>query len=84
MTNNKGIFAHEKEHDKSIIYSCSGCSDIAQLANYIAAECDRKGIAEISSIAGVGGGVKPLVNKRSQARKIVAIDGCPLQCAKHC
>ena len=41
-----------------LIYSCSGCSNIAQLANSVAIELDREVKAEMSCIAGVGGGVK--------------------------
>lgn len=37
-----------------IVYSCSGCSSAAQLANYLALRLDRSGSAEMSCIAGVG------------------------------
>ncbi len=67
-----------------LIYSCSGCSDIAQLANHIAVTMDRLELTEMSCIVGVGGGVKPLVKKAQSGRKIIAVDGCPLHCAKHC
>ncbi len=67
-----------------LVYSCSGCSSAAQLANYVAVRLDRLGVAEMSCIAGVGGDVKPLVNKATSGRPIVAIDGCALACAKRC
>ncbi|MCB1663050.1 MAG: zinc-binding protein [Pseudomonadales bacterium] len=67
-----------------LIYSCSGCSNIAQLANRIAVELDRNKQAEMSCIAGVGGGVKSLVKKAQAKRDIIAIDGCELACVKHC
>jgi uncharacterized metal-binding protein len=67
-----------------LVYSCSGCSNIAQLANDVAVKMDREGLAEMSCIAGVGGNVKPLVKKAQSGRKIIAIDGCVLQCAKSC
>ncbi len=67
-----------------LVYSCSGCSNIAQLANDVAVKMDREGIAEMSCIAGVGGNVKPLVQKAKSGRKIIAIDGCILQCTKSC
>ncbi len=67
-----------------LVYSCSGCSNTAQLANQIAVEMDRGRVAEMSCIAGVGGGVPSLVNKAKGARIIIAIDGCPLHCVKHC
>ena len=67
-----------------LIYSCSGCSNIAQLANSVAIELDRERKAERSCIAGVGGGVKTLVKKARSGRTIVALDGCPLHCVKSC
>ncbi|HEY8783302.1 MAG TPA: putative zinc-binding protein [Mucilaginibacter sp.] len=69
---------------KPIVYSCSGCSSAAQMANYLAIQLDRKGIAEMSCIAGVGGNVKKLVQTAHSGRKIIVIDGCPLACSKAC
>lgn len=70
--------------DSPIIYSCSGCSSAAQMANYIAVKLDRMGIAEMSCIVGVGGNVKKLVKTAHSGRKLVVIDGCPLACGKAC
>jgi uncharacterized metal-binding protein len=67
-----------------IIYSCSGCSSAAQMANYIALQLDKLGIAEMSCIAGVGGDVPHLVKIAKSGRLIIALDGCPLACAKNC
>lgn len=67
-----------------LIYSCSGCSNVAQLANTLAVRIDRAGLAEMSCIAGVGGDVKSLVRKAQSKRPILAIDGCHLHCAKAC
>lgn len=76
------------ERETPLVYSCSGCSSAAQLANNVAVKLDRAGVAEMSCIAGVGGGVKSLVNKAKRAaaagRRIVVLDGCHLQCARHC
>ncbi len=69
---------------KPLVYSCSGCSSAAQMANYIAVQLDRRGFAEMSCIAGVGGNVKKLVRTALSGRKIIAIDGCPLACSKAC
>lgn len=65
-----------------LVYSCSGCSDVAQLANAIAVRLDRDGIAQMSCIAGVGGRVKPLVREAMSGRTIVIVDGCPLACCE--
>ena len=67
-----------------LVYSCSGCSSAAQLANAVALRLDRSGRAEMSCIAGVGGGVAPLVKLAQSGRTILAIDGCPLACARAC
>lgn len=67
-----------------LVYSCSGCSSAAQLANAVALRLDRDGTAEMSCIAGVGGGVAPLVRLAQSGRTIIAIDGCPLACAREC
>ena len=69
---------------KPLVYSCSGCSSAAQMANYLAVRLDRLGIAEMSCIAGVGGNVNKLVHTARSGRKIIVIDGCPLACAKAC
>lgn len=67
-----------------LLYSCSGCSNVAQLANTLAVRIDRAGLAEMSCIAGVGGDVKSLVKKAQSKRPILAIDGCHLHCVKAC
>lgn len=66
--------------DKPLVYSCSGCSNVAQLANDLAVTLDREDIAEMSCIAGLGGDVLPLIRKARSGRDIIAIDGCALNC----
>jgi uncharacterized metal-binding protein len=65
------------------MYSCSGCSNLAQLANHMAVTLDRRGQVEMSCIAGVGGDVAPLVRVATAGRPIVALDGCALACVRH-
>jgi uncharacterized metal-binding protein len=73
---------------RPLVYSCSGCSDAAQLANQLALRLDRAGLAEMSCIAGVGGGVPSLVRKAQEAaacgRELLALDGCALACSRAC
>lgn len=66
-----------------VVYACSGCSDAGELADRIARRLTREGAAEMSCLAGIGGRVKPLVNKANAAERILAIDGCPLNCTRH-
>jgi uncharacterized metal-binding protein len=71
---------------KPLIYSCSGCSSAAQLANHLALRMDRGMVAEMSCIAGLGGDVNPLVRTATHAaetgRPIIMLDGCPLECGR--
>ncbi len=67
---------------RPLVYSCSGCSSAAQLANHVAVRLDRSGVAEMSCIAGVGGDVASLVKTAHSGRPIIALDGCALVCVK--
>ena len=69
---------------RPLIYSCSGCSDVAQLANNVAVSLDHAGEFEMSCISGVGGKVPSLVKTARSGRPITVIDGCPLHCARAC
>lgn len=66
-----------------LVYACSGCSSAAQLANQMALQLDHAALAEMSCIAGVGAGVKPLARTAQSGRPILALDGCPLHCVRH-
>lgn len=74
--------AVRRRTDLPLIYSCSGCSSAAQLANHLAVRLDRSGHAEMSCIAGVGGDVPSLVRVATSGRPIVAVDGCKLRCVQ--
>ena len=67
-----------------LVYSCSGCSSAAQMANWLAIRLDRDGAAEMSCIAGVGGGVTGLVRTAQSGRPVLALDGCVLACVSAC
>lgn len=75
---------HNKNMNLPIVYSCSGCSSVAQMANFIALQLDKQGVAEMSCIAGIGGDVPHLLKIAHSGRPIVALDGCPLACTKSC
>lgn len=67
-----------------LVYACSGCSSVAQLANGMAVRLDRLGKAEMSCISGVGGGVPALLKVARSGRPILALDGCALACVRAC
>src|SRR5262245_55184038 len=76
MTERRGAAAD----GKPLVYSCSGCSSAAQLANALAVKLDRLGAAEMSCVAGLGGDVPSLVRLARSGRPILALDGCVLVC----
>lgn len=53
------------------------------MANHLAVQMDRRNVAEMSCIAGVGGDVPSLVRVAKSGRPIVALDGCALHCTLH-
>lgn len=67
-----------------LVYSCSGCSSAAQLANALALRLDRDGEAQMSCIAGVGADIPSFVRQATSGRPILALDGCPLACVRGC
>ena len=71
-----------RKKDLPLVYSCSGCSSAAQMANHVALRLDREGEAEMSCIAGVGGNVPHLVRIAQSGRPILAIDRCALECTR--
>lgn len=71
-----------RDRNFPLVYSCSGCSSVAQMANHVALQLDRRGVAEMSCIAGVGGDVPHLLKIARSGRPIIALDGCPLACTR--
>jgi uncharacterized metal-binding protein len=65
-----------------LVYSCSGCSSAAQMANALAIKLDRLDVAEMSCIAGLGGDVPSLMSLARSGRPILALDGCALVCVQ--
>lgn len=72
----------ESYDELPLVYSCSGCSSAAQMADDLAVRLDRERVAEMSCIAGVGGDVGPLVDTATSGRRMLVIDGCPLECTR--
>jgi len=70
--------------DKALIYACSGCSNVGQLANAIALDLHRDGYGEMGCIAGLGGDIPSHIKLANSGRPILSIDGCPMECVRRC
>lgn len=62
-----------------IVFACAGCSFAARLSWDLAKALDRRGVAEMSCLAGVGAR-KPAFLRKLVGRPIWVIDGCPIEC----
>ncbi|HIH36349.1 MAG TPA: zinc-binding protein [Methanocellales archaeon] len=67
---------------ETLIFSCAGGSNVGQIANQAAIELTKMGHGKIYCLAGIGGHVSHLIESTKIAKKIVAIEGCPVQCSK--
>ena len=67
-----------------LIFACSGAADVGEIADLAARKLSKDGIGTMFCLAGVGGRVEPVMQKTKSASKILAIDGCELDCVKNC
>jgi len=66
-----------------LIFACSGAADVGKIADLSARKLSESGVGKMSCLAGIGGRVKPLMEAAEASETILAIDGCPLQCARN-
>lgn len=65
-----------------VIFSCSGCADVGELADQAARKLTRDGAGKMACLAGISGRVSGIVKSTEAAQSILAIDGCPLECTR--
>ncbi|BBD09883.1 putative zinc-binding protein [Desulfovibrio ferrophilus] len=66
----------------TLIFSCSGAADVGEMADQAARSLTREGKGKMFCLAGIGGRVSGIMKTTEAAAKILAIDGCPLNCAR--
>ena len=66
----------------TLIFACSGAADVGELTDLAARELTREGIGKMFCLAGVGGRVGGILEKTKAAGRILALDGCQLDCAR--
>jgi len=65
-----------------VLLPCSGGSNCGQIANKVAVQLTEKGLGNIYCLAGIGAHIEPMIESARSARRIVAIDGCSVACAR--
>jgi len=68
--------------DEVLLFSCSGGSNVGQIANEAAKKLADLGIGGMSCLAGISGNVSGFVQATRDVKKVVVIDGCPIHCAR--
>ncbi|HUS76428.1 MAG TPA: putative zinc-binding protein [Methanothrix sp.] len=63
------------------VVTCSGASNVGQIANQAAIKLAKEKVAGFFCLAGVGAHIKGMVKSAKEADLMVSIDGCPVQCA---
>ena len=70
------------EPSEILIFPCSGGSNVGQIANQAGVKLTQDGIGNFFCLAGIGGHVSGMIESTRAGKVLVAIDGCPVACAK--
>jgi len=66
-----------------LIFACSGSADVGKIADLAARKLNEESVGKMFCLAGVGGRVEGIMETTKAAKAILAIDGCPLECARN-
>ncbi len=67
-----------------LIFACSGAADVGAIADQAARKLTRDGAGKMYCMTGIGGRVSGIMKTTEAAAGVLAIDGCPLDCARRC
>ena len=70
------------EADEVLIFPCSGGSNVGQIANETVKRLTSQGVGGMYCLAGIGGHISGFAEATREVKKVVAIDGCPVHCAR--
>lgn len=66
----------------TLIFACSGAADVGAISDRAARKLTAVRAGKMFCLAGIGGRVPGILITTQEAEKILAIDGCPLDCTK--
>lgn len=70
------------EPSEILLFTCSGASNVGQIANQAVVKLDQDGMGRMFCLAGIGGHLSRMIESTKAGKMIVAVDGCPVACAK--
>lgn len=65
-----------------MLLSCSGASNLGQLANQACVELTQEGFGKMFCLTGIGGKLSGFVQSAKDVTRMVVLDGCEVGCAK--
>jgi uncharacterized metal-binding protein len=68
--------------EKPVLLSCSGGSNVGQLANQAALELTQEGFGKMACLAGIGAHLSQFVKSAKDVSELIVIDGCEIGCSK--
>jgi len=68
----------------TLLYTCSGASDVGELADRAVRKLWKEGFAQKTCLAGVGADISGFVESAKGADVNITVDGCPVACARKC
>lgn len=66
----------------TLIFPCSGASDVGEITDRAARRLTAEGAGKMYCLAGIGGRVSGIMETTRAAARVLAIDGCPQDCAR--
>ena len=66
----------------TLVFACSGGSNVGQISNVAAVELDRQGRARMYCLAGIASHIGGMLDSANGADYRIVIDGCPIACAR--
>ncbi|MBM4017900.1 MAG: zinc-binding protein [Planctomycetes bacterium] len=67
-----------------LVFACSGAVDVGEIADRAARMLNREGAARMYCLGGIGAHLDESLADARKAGRILAIDGCPQDCARKC
>ena len=66
-----------------LIFACSGAADVGEITDRAARKMTKEGTGKMFCLAGIGGRIETIMKTTKSASKILALDGCGLDCVKN-
>lgn len=77
-----GCSCNENSGPAALVYPCSGAADVGEISDRAGRLLNAENRCWMSCLAGIGGRVSGLMASAKAAPALIAIDGCPQDCAR--